>query len=54
MNTMTNAMTWDVIAKYEGSEIQAISATEAKEVNGGIWPAIAIGVVICFIPVNAH
>ena len=35
MNTMTNAMTWDAIAANEGSEIEAMTSTEADEVSGG-------------------
>ena len=41
MNTMTNAMTWDAIAANEGSEIEAMTSTEADKVSGGFWRSYA-------------
>ena len=52
---MTSDMTWDAIVANEGSEIEAISATEVDEVSGGI-PAIvylaagiAVGLVVTYV-----
>lgn len=48
MNTMTNDMTWDAIAANEGSEIEAMTSTEADEVSGGFadWIVAAVGIAV--------
>ena len=46
MNSMTHDMTWNVIQKQQGQDIQAISHTEVDEVSGGHdWVGIAEQVV---------
>ena len=43
MNTMVQDMTWDVIQEVEGSEIQAMSESDAEEVNGAWVQFVAFG-----------
>lgn len=55
-NTMTNDMTWGAIAANEGSEIEAISATEAEEVSGGNdWPTyVQVGASVVALAAAAY